>query len=75
MLDRTSELGLTVNKEKCEFRWSKLRFFGYKLISDSVNACEEKVAAIGDAQSPKDASEVRSLMGLVQYLAKFMPNV
>ena len=59
------------------FRLSKLTFFSHELSSNGVNlhVTEEKVAAIRDAQFPKDASEVRSFMGLVQYLAKFMPDV
>ena len=75
VLDRLSEVGLTVNGEKCEFRLSKLTFFGHELTSDGVNPSEEKLAAIRDARPPKDASEVRSFMGLVQYSAKFMPDV
>ena len=68
-------MGLTVNGEKCLFRLSKLTFFSHELSSDGVDLSEEKVAAIRDARSPKDASEVRSFMGLAQYLAKFMPDV
>ena len=65
VLDRLSEVGLTVNGEKCEFRLSKLTSFGHELTSDGVNPSEEKVAAIRDARPPKDASEVRSFMSLV----------
>jgi len=75
VLDRLSEVGLTVNGETCEFRLSKVTFFGHELTSNGVNPSEEKVAAIRDARPPKDASEVRSFMGLVQYSAKFTPDV
>ena len=75
VLDRLSEVGLTVSREKCEFQLSKLTFFGHELTSDGVNPSEEKVAAIRDVTPPKDASEVRSFMGLVQYSAKFMSDV
>ena len=75
VLDRLSEVGLTVNGEKCEFLLSKLAFFRHELTSDGVNPSEEKVAAIRDARPPKDASEVRSFMGLVRYSAKFVPDV
>ena len=68
-------MGLTVNGEKCEFRLLKLTFFGHELTSDGVNTSEEKVAAIRDARPPKDASEIRFFLGLVQYSAKFMPDV
>ena len=43
--------------------------------TDQQWRCEEKVAAIRDARPPKDTSEVRSFMGLVQYSAKFMSDV
>ena len=61
-----------MNGDKCQFTMTKLTFFGHELTSNGVNPSEEKVAAIRDARSPKDASEVRSFMGLVQYSAKFM---
>ena len=40
-----------------------------------MNPCKEKIAAIRDLRPPKDASEVPSFMGLVQYSSKFMPDV
>lgn len=66
-------MGLTVNMEKCEF--VKAQVFLSRTDSDSVNTSEEKVATIRDVRSAKEASEVRSFMGLVHYLAKFMPHV
>ena len=64
-----------MNGDKCEFRLSKLKFFGHELSSDSVGPSEEKIAALRDERSPKDASEVRSFMGMVQYSARFMPDL
>ena len=55
-----------MNGDKCQFT---LTFFGHELSSNGINPSEEKVAAIRDARPPKDASEVRSSMGLVQYSA------
>ena len=75
VLDRLSEVGLTVNGDKCEFRLTELKFFGHELSRDCVSPSEEKIAPIRDARSPKDASEVRSFMGLVQYSTKFMPDL
>ena len=65
VLDRLSEVGLTVNGDKCEFRLIKLKFFSHELSSDGVSPSEEKIAAIREARSPKDVSEVRSFVGLV----------
>jgi len=49
VLDILSEVGLTVNREKCQFRLSKLAFFGHELTSDGINPSEERVATIRDA--------------------------
>ena len=54
---------------------TKLKFFGHELSSDGVSPSEEKIAAIRDTRSPKDASKVQSFMWLVQYSAKFMPDL
>ena len=75
VLDRLSEVDLTVNGDKCEFKLTKLKFSGHELSSNGISPSAEKIAAIRDARSLKDVSEVRSFMGLVQYSAKFMPNL
>ncbi len=41
----------------------------------SVRPSEEKIAAIEDALPPKDAAEAKSFLGLVQYFARFIPNM
>ncbi len=66
---------MTLNPRKCEFRLSKLTFFGYELSHRGVRPSEEKIAAIEDALPPKDAAEAKSFLGLVQYLARFIPNM
>lgn len=74
-LNRLREVGMTLNGQKCEFRLSRLTFFGHEMTDRGVNPSEEKVAAIQDAEAPTTASEARSFMGLVQYSAKFIPNL
>ena len=75
VLDWLKEKGLTLNGEKCEFRLPRLTFFGHEVTKSGVNCSEEKVAAIQDATAPKNASEARSFMGLVQYVSRFIPNL
>ena len=58
-----------MNGDKCQFRLTKPTVFGHELTSTGTNPDEKKVAAIRDGRPPKDESEVRSFMGLVQYSA------
>ena len=69
------EVGLALNWEKCEFDMSKLAFFGHEITSDGVNPSDEKIEAILNAEPPRDVKEVHSFMDLVQYSAKFLPDL
>ena len=74
VLNRLKECGLTLNGGKCKFRLPRLTFYGHDLGKQGITPSEEKIDAIVNAQSPKNATEVRSFLGLVQYSAKFLPN-
>ncbi len=75
MLDRLKEKGLTLNGEKCEFRLPQLTFFGQEVTKRGINPSKEKVPAIQYATAPKNVSEARSFMGLVQYVSRFIPDL
>ena len=75
VLNKLQESGLTLNRDKCQFRLSKLTFFGHDLSSRGIKANDEKVQAIQNARPPQNEKEARSFMGLVQYSAKFIPNL
>ena len=74
VLQRLRGSGLTLNGDKCQFRLPKLTFFGHELSSHGITPSEEKIAAVGNARVPRNMSEVRSFVQLVQYSAKFIPN-
>ena len=46
VLDRWSEMRLTIDGDRCEFRMSKLTFFSHELTSNGLNPYKEKIAAI-----------------------------
>lgn len=66
--------GLTVNKEKCEFNKSEIEFFGFIFSASGLRPDPKKVQALHDMQKPQNASEVRSLIGMAQYSARFIDN-
>jgi len=57
VLDRLRETGLTLNKDKCEFRLPRLTFFGHEVTQTGIEPSEEKVAAIRQAGPRQNASE------------------
>jgi transposase InsO family protein len=75
VLQRLSGAGLTLNKDKCVFGVGEVEFLGHKLSCNGIEPGAGKVEAVVNAQPPKDVSEVRSFLGLVNYLCRFIPNL
>lgn len=67
--------GLTLNKEKCEFGVKKIKFLGHMLSANGVEADPEKVSTINKLREPENKTELQRLLGMVTYLAKFIPNL
>ncbi|MCG8032586.1 MAG: aspartyl protease family protein, partial [Candidatus Thiodiazotropha taylori] len=75
VLSVLQEKGITLNRKKCEFNMPKLEFMGHVLSESGVGPSEAKVSAVLNAREPRSISEVRSWLGLVQYNARFIPDL
>ena len=70
-----SDHGLTVNKQKCKFYRSEIEFYGFIISSEGIKPVESKVEAINKFPRPQNPKEIRSFLGLVNYLGRFIPNL
>ena len=75
VLQRLQEKGLTLNQSKCEFGVNKTTFMGHVLTPMGVAPGEAKKNAVINAPTPQNQAEVRSFLGLVNYMAKFVHNL
>ena len=65
---------VTANAEKCKFKQKSVTYFGHIFSGKGIRPTPEKVAAMVNADAPKNASEVRSLLGMAQYVSHFVAN-
>ena len=75
VLERYEERHITLNKEKQEIGLKEISFHGHVITKDGVKIDDKKVKAINDMQPPTDVSGVKRLCGMVQYMAKFLPDL
>ena len=75
VLEYLQKRGLTLNREKCQFRMPQLTFMDKVLSGRGFGSTETKVEAVLKAREPENATEVRSFLGLVNFNARFMPNL
>lgn len=74
VLQRLSDVGFVINPGKCQFRKNEVTFLGHIIGSNSIRPMLDKVRAVKDFRSPQTAEELRSFIGLVSYLGRFIPH-
>ena len=74
ILTRLKEYNVSLNREKCEFSKSEIEFYGHVFSADGIKPDPKKITAILEMDPPQNASEVKSLLGMAQYVSRFIPN-
>lgn len=75
VLQRCQEINLTLNKDKCLFNQSEIQYIGHVISKNGVRPDPTKIEAILKMPPPTDKKGVERLLGTVNYLAKFVPNM
>lgn len=75
VLKRLEESGLKLNKEKCFFKKSEVKFFGHIISAEGVRPDPEKVRAITEMPAPTSVSELRTVLGMFNYLSRYVPGM
>ena len=75
VLKRASEVTLKFNAKKCRIRQEKVPYVGNVVSKKGWKPDPEKIRAVQEMQPPQYTMELKSFLGFIQYLAKFMPNM
>ena len=73
-LKRLEERGVKLNKGKCKFSVHELTFFGHVFGAEGMKADPKKIDTIVSCEAPKNVNEIRSFLGMAQYVARFIPD-
>ena len=66
---------MKLNRDKCEFRKSSISYVGHVLTDQDCKPDPAKVRAVKEMPPPTNVKELQTLLGCVQYLAKFIANM
>ncbi|XP_018369319.1 PREDICTED: uncharacterized protein LOC108765221, partial [Trachymyrmex cornetzi] len=76
VLKRLQDNGVTLNKAKCIFRTSSVKFLGHVISAEKgVQPDPDKVRAVKDMERPKSREELRRFLGMVHYHTKFLNHL
>ncbi|UYV84361.1 K02A2.6-like [Cordylochernes scorpioides] len=69
------ENGLKFDKTKTQLMQPSVRYLGHIVSTEGIRPLESKVKAILDMPRPQDKKAPQRFLGMVTYLAKFLPNL
>ncbi len=72
---RFEKYNVRLNKSKCKFLQSEVRYLGHILSGEGISPVEDKMTAIKEAPRPTTVSELKSFLGMINYYGKFVPNL
>ena len=74
-LDKLDEEKLAINIEKCHFAKQKISWLGYEINKNGIKPIVSKTQAILNLQQPKTQKQLKSFLGSIHHLTKFIPNL
>ena len=74
-LEKAQKTGMILNVDKYKFKETELIYFGQKLTKNDMEAEENKVKGTLELQKHEDRKVVQRLLGLINYVKKFIPNL
>ncbi|CAC5397951.1 unnamed protein product [Mytilus coruscus] len=75
LFQRCNDHNILLNEEKKEVGLTEITFHGHRITREGVKVDDVKVKAIHEIPCPTDVSGVKRLCGMVQYMAKFLPDL
>lgn len=72
---RLKKDGFKLNRKKCQFFQDKVKYLGHIIDAEGLHMDPDKIRAIKEAPIPKDQTQVRAFVGMINYHARFLPNL
>ena len=67
--------GLTLKTPKIHFGPKEVHYFGHVLSADGIRMGEDRIKAITDLKTSTTIKEIRSVLGTINFVRKFIPNL
>ena len=74
-VDKLNNANLKLNEEKCEFFKDEIEFLGFVINEHGSKPDPKKIMAIQQMPEPSNLDDVRRLLGMVNFLGRYIPNL
>ncbi|GFX18450.1 retrovirus-related Pol polyprotein from transposon 17.6 [Trichonephila clavipes] len=74
VFERLSIFKLHANRDKCHFACDRVKYLGFWIRKDGIEADQEKISAIQKIPVPTNVKEVQSLLQTCSWFRRYVPN-
>lgn len=75
VLRRLHKYNIKINADKCEFFEKRINYCGYVIDAEGIHKDQQKMEAIDKMSRPKNITQLRSFIGMINYYSKFIKNL
>ena len=75
VVDRVQEKNVKFNPNNIQLKVAEVKYMGHVLTSAGVRPDEDTVQAVLELPTPQSRLELQQVLGVVNYLARFIPNM
>ena len=75
VLQKLAAAGMKLKPDKCFFMLQEVEYLGHKISANGLEPTQEKVRAIAEAPPPRNVTQLKSFLGMLNYYGKFLPNL
>ena len=75
VLKKLEDAGYRASERKFEFFLKSTKWLGHEIDQMGIKPNKEKVKAILELKHPENQKQLKSFLGAIQYLAKFLPRL
>lgn len=72
---RLQQYNILINTDKTEYGVTELDFIGYRITANGISVARNKLEAIELLNPPTSTEEVRSFLGLVNFVNRYIPHM
>lgn len=74
VFSRLRKFELRVNRKKCTFVRSEIKFLGHLITADGIRADPDKVSAVADTKPPKNVKHLMTFLQTCSWFRRFVPR-
>lgn len=75
VVERARERNVRFNRNKLQYRVQTVKYLGHVISEHGISVDPKRTEAIEKIEPPKDKKDLQKLLGMINYVRKFIPNL